>query len=93
MPLPSKKRSHSIGRSDLSINEHTPNDIYRSSLTTNKLFPTINPVPISNSNYNSSTKNMNHILSRPKLLQYIEENIIGKDHIFQGPWGLRRSIK
>jgi hypothetical protein len=34
----------------------------------------------------------NNILTRPKLFQYIEENIIGKDYIFQGPWGLRRSM-
>jgi len=65
----SKKRSHSIGRSD---QQHA----YQSSLA------------IPNTNQNSSQKN---VLSRPKLLQYIEDNIIGKDHIFQGPWGLRRS--
>ena len=34
----------------------------------------------------SSSKNS----SRPKLIHYIEENIIGKDQIFKGPWGPRR---
>jgi len=29
---------------------------------------------------------------RPKLIQYIEDNIIGRDHIFNGPWGPRRVI-
>jgi hypothetical protein len=89
MSFPSKKqRSHSIARTDLSTNEKIPNDIYQSSFNTIGLFPTINPATLSNTNYNSSTKNN----SRPKILQYIEENIIGKDHIFQGPWGLRRSM-
>jgi hypothetical protein len=86
MLIPSKKRSHSTGRSDLPNNEQISNDIYQSSFG---LFPTINPVNISNTNHNSSTK---YILTRPKILQNIEENIIGKDFIFQGPWGLRRSM-
>jgi hypothetical protein len=90
MSPPSKKRSHSIGRSDLSKNELFSNDIYRSSFNNNVLFPTINPAAVVNTNHYSSTKtNVN--ISRPKLLQYIEENIIGKDYTFHGPWGLRRS--
>jgi hypothetical protein len=92
MSLPSKKRSHSIGQSDLPNNEQISNDFYQSSFHNNGLFPMINPATISTSNYNSTTKTMNNILPRPKLLQYIEENIIGKDYIFQGPWGLRRSM-
>ncbi|CAF4941250.1 unnamed protein product, partial [Rotaria socialis] len=28
----------------------------------------------------------------PKIIHYIEKNIIGKDYIFQGPWGFRRMI-
>jgi len=87
--MPSKKRPHSIGRSDLLNNEQISNDIYQSSFHNNGLFPTINPASISNTNHISSPKN---ILTRPKILQTIEENIIGKDFIFQGPWGLRRSM-
>jgi hypothetical protein len=30
-------------------------------------------------------------MNRPKLIQYIDDNIIGKHHIFNGPWGFRRS--
>jgi hypothetical protein len=88
MSFPSKKRSHSTGRSDLSTNEKQFNDIYQPSFNTIGLFPTINQATLANKNYNSSTKNN----FRPKFLQYIEENIIGKDYIFQGPWGLRRSM-
>lgn len=86
MPLSSKKRSHSINRSDLPLKEQKSNDFYQPSHHNNNLFPIINSSSI---NHNSSTKNLN---IRPKLYQYIDENIIGKDYIFQGPWGLRRSI-
>lgn len=89
LSVPSKKRSHSINRSDLPNNDQVVNDFYQPSFHNNSLFPTINQTNISNTNYNSSTKNLN---PRPKILQYIEENIIGKDYIFQGPWGLRRSM-
>jgi hypothetical protein len=88
MSFASKKRSHSTGRSDLSTNEKMPNDIYQPTFHTIGLFPSLNPVTLANTNHNSSTKST----VRPKLLQYIEENIIGKDHVFQGPWGLRRSM-
>ena len=52
----------------------------------------MNSVTLTNTNPSSGLKPTNNILDRPKLLQYIEENIIGKDYIFQGPWGLRRSM-
>ena len=88
MSVPSKKRSHSTGRTDLSTNEKLPNDIYQPVFHTIGLFPTTNPATIANTNHSSSTKTT----VRPKILQYIEDNIIGKDHTFQGPWGLRRSM-
>ena len=93
MSGPSKKRSHSIARTDLSThNEQIVNDIYQSSLNTVDLFPPINLAMVINTNHISSPKNNNNpTLTRPKLLQYIEENLIGKNLIFQGPWGLRRS--
>ena len=57
-------------------------------------FPVINSTAASNMNQNSSIKNhSNFLMSQPKLIQYIYKNIIGKDYIFQGPWGLRRSRK
>jgi hypothetical protein len=68
-----------MGRSELSFD-----DIYQNSFNNSGVFPAINVV------YHSSTKN-NSSSSRPKLIQYIEQNIIGKDHIFKGPWGLRQS--
>jgi hypothetical protein len=79
MSSPSKKRSRSNGRSDLTNNEQVSNELSQS-FHNNGLLSMVN----------SSSKNS--ILFRPKLFQYIEENIIGKDFIFQGPWGLRQSI-
>jgi len=73
-----------MGRSELVSNELMSNDIYQNAYNNSGIFPAINTA------YYSSTKN-NNSLSRPKLIQYIHENIIGKDHIFNGPWGLRRS--
>jgi hypothetical protein len=73
-----------MGRSELGSNEKISNDIYQNFHNNSELFPAINSV------YHSSTKNNNNA-SRPKLIQYIDENIIGKNHIFNGPWGLRRS--
>jgi hypothetical protein len=73
-----------MGQSELPFNEIISDDIYQNSFNNSGVFPAINAV------YNSSTKN-NNSSSRPKLIQYINENIIGKDHIFSGPWGLRRS--
>jgi hypothetical protein len=91
MLLPStKKRSHSLVRSNLSANDQLLNDFYQTSANTNSVFPAINPVAVSTTNYYSSVK-ANTIFARPKLIQYIEENMIGNDHIFQGPWGPRRS--
>ncbi len=93
MSSSSKKRSHSAGGFDHSPNEQISNDIYQLSVNNTGLFPTMNPSTIvSNTNHNSSIKTNNNMISRPKLFQYIDENIIGKDHIFQGPWGLRRSM-
>ncbi|CAF2342856.1 unnamed protein product [Rotaria sp. Silwood2] len=92
MSPPLKKRSYSAGRSDLLKNEQVSNDIYRSPLNNNGSFPIINQAMQSNTNHNSSTKHHNNSSSRPKLIQYIEENIIGKDYVFQGPWGVRRMI-
>lgn len=93
MPVPSKKRAHSIARSDLSTNEQIVNDIYQSSLNLADIFPPISPAVVVNTNQNSSPKNNNNtVLVRPKLFQYIEENLIGKDLVFQGPWGFRRSM-
>lgn len=86
MPLPSKKRSHSLGRSELLGNDQTVHDVYQTSGNSNNLFPVINPKAMS---YSSAKTNYPAV--RPKLLQYIEENVIGRDHVFQGPWGLRRS--
>jgi len=68
-----------MGRSEL-----TSNDIYQNFYNNSGVFPAINKV------YYSSTKNNNSI-SCPKLIQYMNDSIIGKDHIFNGPWGLRRS--
>ena len=90
MPLPSKKRSHSLGRSDLMGSDLTIHDVYQTSGNGNNLFPVLNLTAISiNNPYPSAKTNLS--VARPKLLQYIEENIIGKNYIFQGPWGLRRS--
>ncbi|CAF3345142.1 unnamed protein product [Rotaria socialis] len=83
-----KSRSNSAGRSDPSTTEIYSNDIYQKSNSTNNnsgIFPSINKM------YRSSSKN-NNGTSRPKLVQYIDDNIIGKDYIFNGPWGLRRMI-
>ncbi|CAF4063303.1 unnamed protein product [Rotaria magnacalcarata] len=88
----SKKRSHSIGQSDLSKNDQSLNDIHRSSLNHHGFIPIQSPAVESHTNRNSSTKNYNRTVSRPKIIHYIEKNIIGKDHIFQGPWGFRRMI-
>ncbi|CAF0830779.1 unnamed protein product [Rotaria sordida] len=92
MSPPSKKRSQSEIRSDLLTNEQVSNDIYRAPANNNGFLPTINQAIESNTNHNSPTKHHNNIFSRPKLIQYIEENIIGKDYVFQGPWGVRRMI-
>lgn len=70
-----------MGRSEFASNE---GDIYQKSHNNNGVFPAINNV------YRSSTKNNNSI-ARPKLIQYIDDNIIGKDRLFNGPWGIRRS--
>jgi hypothetical protein len=91
MSSPSKKRSRSIGRSDSTKNEQVSNELHQS-LHNNGFLSAINSSNVSNTNHNSSTKTNNNILSRPKLFQYIEDNIIGKDYIFQGPWGLRQSM-
>lgn len=79
-----KPRSNSTGRSDGSTTELYPTDIYQKLNNNNGIFPSINKM------YHSSSKNNNGI-ARPKLIQYIYENIIGRDQIFVGPWGLRRS--
>ena len=92
MSFSSKKRSHSTGRVDLSTSEQIFQNVHQSSVNNTGILPTINPGMTTNTNHNSPTKNSQNTLARPKLLQYIEENIIGKDHIFQGPWGLRRSM-
>lgn len=73
-----------MGASEITLNELMSNDIYQNSFNKSGIFPVINTI------YRTSTKNNNSI-SRPKLIQYIDENIIGKDLIFNGPWGLRRS--
>ncbi|UJR18081.1 hypothetical protein I4U23_004981 [Adineta vaga] len=39
-----------------------------------------------------SSKKKCTTLKRPKLIRYIDENIIGKDFVFNGPWGSRRMI-
>ncbi|CAM4865155.1 unnamed protein product [Rotaria socialis] len=88
----SKKRSHSTGQSDLSKPNHSLNDIHRSSLNHHGFIPIRSPAAESHTNRNCSTKNYNRTVSRPKIIHYIEKNIIGKDYIFQGPWGFRRMI-
>ncbi|CAF2071588.1 unnamed protein product [Rotaria magnacalcarata] len=83
-----KSQSNSTARSDPSTTEIYPNDIYQKSNNTNNnngIFPSISKM------YRSSSKN-NNGTSRPKLVQYIDDNIIGKDYIFNGPWGLRRMV-
>lgn len=85
-----KKRSNSAVRSDLSNNDQRLNDTHSSSVTKNSFVPIKSPTNESSANRSSTVKNHSHT-SRPKLIQYIDKNIIGKDHTFQGPWGLRRS--
>ena len=60
-------------------------EIYQNSFSNNVLFPSIN------SSYHSSSRTNSSGNSRPKLIQYIDANIIGKDKIFNGPWGPRQS--
>ncbi|CAF1437084.1 unnamed protein product [Rotaria sordida] len=81
----SKSQSNSMTRSELPTTEQQPNDIYQRLTNNNQIFPSINKI------YHSSNKNNNSVV-RPKLIQYIDENIIGKGHIFYGPWGLRRMV-
>jgi hypothetical protein len=55
----------------------------------NGLFPALNPAATANTLHQSSNKNINSP-PRPKIFQYIDENIIGKDYVLSGPWGSRR---
>lgn len=82
MSLSSKKRPHSLVRSDIPTNDLANNDVYQTAVNPNAV------VPLNQQHTSSKT---NGVLTRPKLIQYIEENIIGRDVIIQGPWGLRRS--
>ncbi|CAF1304467.1 unnamed protein product [Adineta ricciae] len=91
--LTAKKRRHSIGRTELTKVKHLTKDTHIPSLSINSNgFGTNNTVISTTTTHSSSTKTTPSVASRPKLLQYIEENVIGKDYIFQGPWGLRRMI-
>lgn len=90
MPISSQKRAHSLVRSDLSSSDQFNREIYQTSINLNNVFPSINPMAVSYTYQQVSTK-ANNSVTRPKLIQYIEENIIGHDTLFQGPWGVRRS--
>ena len=91
MPQTSKKRAHSaLGRSEPLVNDSTSHEIYQTSINSNGVFPSINPTAVSQGHPHVTPK-ANNIITRPKLLQYIEENTIGNDTLFQGPWGVRRS--
>ncbi|UJR21242.1 hypothetical protein I4U23_024337 [Adineta vaga] len=86
-----KKRSNSMGRTDGRSSEQDTKDIYQRSQNNNGVFPLINTYYHNSTSKNNTNAN-NNSSHRPKLLQYIDENIIGRDLIFTGPWGIRRMI-
>jgi hypothetical protein len=93
MSLSSKKRPHSVGRSELQNTKNALKDIHRSTPNNNNIgFSTVNPATLSNINNALEKKKINKALPRPKFLLYIEENIIGKNYVFDGPYGLRRGM-
>jgi len=89
MSLASKKRPHSVGRAELQNTKNALKDIHQS---TPNGFSTVNPAILSNINNAVERKKINKTLPRPKFLLYIEENIIGKNYVFDGPYGLRRGM-
>ncbi|CAF1409262.1 unnamed protein product [Adineta steineri] len=84
--LSKKKRSNSMGRTDSQANEQESKDIYQKPRNNNVVFPAINNI------YQNIPNKTNITGNRSRLIQYIDENIIGKDHVFLGPWGFRRMI-
>jgi len=87
---PAHSKSSQVTKARTNSMNHSEYDIYQNSYNNSGVFPSINAIYQSSSS--SSPSKNNNSNSRPKLLQYVSDNIIGRDYIFKGPYGSRKMM-